>query len=126
MKITYLAHACFKIESKGYSVVIDPYEDGYIPGCGNLDVEANMVLCTHGHGDHSAAHKVKIVDGGECPFKITELETYHDDKQGTLRGKTKMFILDDGESRVAHLGDIGCDLPDEQMAQLYQDRKSVV
>ena len=32
MKITWIGHACFKIESNGYTLIIDPYEDGYVPG----------------------------------------------------------------------------------------------
>ena len=32
MKITWIGHACFKIESNGYTLILDPYEDGYVPG----------------------------------------------------------------------------------------------
>ena len=32
MKITYLGHSCFKIESQDYSIVLDPYQDGKVPG----------------------------------------------------------------------------------------------
>lgn len=120
MKVTYIGHACFKVESKGYSVIIDPYEDGYVPGYDDLREEANMVLCTHDHGDHNAEQNVDILPGGECPFEITEIETYHDDQQGEQRGMTRMYILDDGEKRLAHLGDIGCELTDEQMREFYQ------
>ena len=31
MKITWLGHACFKMESNGYSVVIDPFKPDMLP-----------------------------------------------------------------------------------------------
>ncbi|MCD8370464.1 MAG: MBL fold metallo-hydrolase [Clostridiales bacterium] len=32
MKITWLGHACFKIEKAGFVLIIDPYQDGSVPG----------------------------------------------------------------------------------------------
>ena len=34
MKITWIGHACFSIESNDYKLIFDPYEDGYaaVPG----------------------------------------------------------------------------------------------
>ena len=32
MKLTWLGHSCFKMESNGYTIILDPYEDGYVPG----------------------------------------------------------------------------------------------
>lgn len=32
MYITWLGHSCFKIEKDGFSVIIDPYKDGSVPG----------------------------------------------------------------------------------------------
>ena len=34
---------------------------------------------------------------------------------GKLRGKNIIHIIDDGECRIAHLGDIGCSLNEEQI-----------
>ena len=115
MKITWIGHACFKVESDGYSVVIDPYEDGSIPGLAPVRERANRVLCTHGHHDHNAAHNVELVDP-DAPerIRVTEFETFHDDQQGKLRDMTKVFVLDDGKARAVHLGDVGCELTEEQ------------
>ncbi|MBR0373079.1 MAG: MBL fold metallo-hydrolase [Mogibacterium sp.] len=115
MKVTWIGHACFKVESGGYSIVIDPYEDGSIPGLAPVRERANRVLCSHGHFDHNAAHNVELVDPG-APERIhvIELETFHDDQQGKLRGTTKIFVLDDGETRVVHMGDIGCALSEAE------------
>ena len=32
MKITWLGHSCFTVESQGYRIVLDPYKDGSVPG----------------------------------------------------------------------------------------------
>ena len=47
MKITWLGHSCFKVETKGYVIVLDPYEDGSVPGCLPVREEADEVLCSH-------------------------------------------------------------------------------
>ena len=36
-------------------MVLDPYEDGKVPGCGPLRLEADAVLCSHSHRDHGYA-----------------------------------------------------------------------
>ena len=51
MRITWLGHACFMVEYEGYRVVIDPFCD--VPGCRDTAVEADAVLCSHGHYDHA-------------------------------------------------------------------------
>ena len=50
MYITWLGHSCFRLESAGYGLVIDPYRvvAGYPP----LRVEANAVYISHHHFDH--------------------------------------------------------------------------
>lgn len=118
MKITWLGHSCFKVETRGYAVVIDPYEDGYVPGLKPLRETANHVLCSHKHGDHNYRAAVRVVENGPSPFRITAVLTYHDDRQGELRGSNTIHILDDGSLRVAHLGDLGCELSDEQAGLL--------
>ena len=38
MIVKYIGHACFKImdAETGYSIVIDPYEPGSVPGFGDI------------------------------------------------------------------------------------------
>jgi len=61
MKITYLGHASFKIESDGKTVFVDPWLDGPTSPIGVQDVEhADLVLVTHDHGDHGYKEAVKI------------------------------------------------------------------
>lgn len=118
MKITWIGHSCFRVEKDGYAVVIDPYEDGSVPGLKPVREKADLVLCSHEHGDHNARHLVKMTCNGTSPFRITELSTFHDDAKGTQRGKNTMFLLDDGETKLAHLGDLGCEPKPEQLEML--------
>ena len=118
MKITYLGHSCFKIESQDYSIVLDPYQDGKVPGYLPIRETADQVLCSHGHGDHCGVENVTLRSGGTSPFTVEALETWHDDQQGALRGQDTIHILDDGQCRIAHLGDLGCELAPEQKDRL--------
>ena len=114
MKITWIGHSCFRIEEKGFAVVIDPYEDGSVPGLGPVREEADLLLCTHDHFDHNAAGCVELRKGAENPFTVTQIDTFHDDRQGALRGTNKIFLLNDGVRKIVHFGDLGCALTPEQ------------
>lgn len=53
MKLTYLGHSGFVIESDGHRLVIDPFLTGNpVAKHKPADIEAQFVLVTHGHGDH--------------------------------------------------------------------------
>lgn len=119
MKITWYGHSCFKIETSYGSVVFDPYEDGRVPGYAPLprDLSADAVFCSHQHRDHNAVNLVSI--GTKSPnFEITKLQTYHDEVKGAKRGETTINIITSNGMRVAHMGDIGCELTSEQHAAL--------
>lgn len=117
MKITYLGHACFFLESGGYRIVLDPFTD--VPGYRELSIEAELCLCSHEHGDHAYREGVKL-SGKQIanPFKITEIESYHDDEKGAKRGKNIIRILEAEGIRVAHFGDLGCEPDDAAMKLL--------
>ena len=111
LKLTWHGHSCFTLEEKGYAIVLDPYADGYVPGFGPLRLTADAVLCSHGHDDHNAVQCVRInpdASGKACPFRVTEIHSWHDDAQGAKRGNNIIRIFDDGQYRIAHMGDIGC------------------
>ncbi len=118
MKITWLGHSCFIVESQGYQIVLDPYQDGSVPGFAPIRVEADQVLCSHGHGDHSGTECVSLRQGAASPFTVETIDTWHDDKNGAKRGHNTIHILSDGQCRIAHLGDLGCDLTLEQKDKL--------
>jgi L-ascorbate metabolism protein UlaG (beta-lactamase superfamily) len=53
MKITYLSHSCFHIETSTHKLIIDPFLTGNpLAQTAPADVEADFVLVTHGHNDH--------------------------------------------------------------------------
>ena len=118
MNITWIGHSCFKIESNGYEIITDPYEDGYVPGLKPLRESADMVLCSHEHGDHNARNLVTIKEGRTCPFTIEKIATWHDEVKGTKRGPNTIHIIEDGMVRIAHLGDLGCELEEEQIEKM--------
>ena len=113
MKITYYGHSCFTLESDGYVIAIDPYND-MVPGYGDLKLSANKVYCSHGHLDHAYLDAVETVPAGRpSPFIVTEMELPHDDACGAKRGFTfiRKFCAE-GRS-IVHYGDLGCPLTDE-------------
>ncbi|MBQ0018063.1 MAG: MBL fold metallo-hydrolase [Clostridiales bacterium] len=119
IRIEFLGHACFKLYFNDYSVVIDPYEKGYVPGLSDLNESAAMVLCSHEHGDHNAADEISI-DGiaVDAPFTLSVIDSYHDEVKGAKRGMNKIHIFRYGDYKIAHMGDIGCSLTDEQLMPL--------
>ena len=118
MKITWLGHSCFTVETQGYRIVLDPYKDGSVPGLAPVRVEADQVLCSHGHDDHCGTEGVSLRQGKLSPFTVEIIDTWHDDKNGAKRGPNTIHILSDGQCRIAHLGDLGCDLAPEQKDRL--------
>ena len=119
MKLTWHGHACCTVETTQGTLVIDPYEDNYVPGLAPIRLSADQVVCTHQHRDHNAVQIVTLT-GNAPTYHLTTLETFHDEVQGAKRGKTLMFLLEAEGMRLAHLGDIGGTLTAEQMEQLKE------
>ena len=119
MKITWLGHSCFRIESKGYSIITDPYEDGYVPGLMPPSETADYCFCSHDHGDHNAADLITIrKNASSNPFSFKFIDSFHDHHEGAKRGPNRMLIADDGEMKLCHFGDIGCHPTKAQTEQL--------
>lgn len=106
MKLTWNGHACFTLECDDGIIVFDPFENGSVPGIRNLDLEAHIVLCSHEHYDHNARGTVKLIPE-EKSFNIEKIPTFHDDKQGTLRGNNIIHLINTEGQKVVHLGDLG-------------------
>lgn len=111
MKITWEGHSCFKVETEQGSVVFDPYQNGSVPGLGDLDLTADLVLCSHEHGDHNARERVKLT--GKAPsFKTSQIKCFHDEVKGAKRGKNTIHIIESEGMKIAHMGDLGHELED--------------
>lgn len=119
MKITWIGHSCFKLEKDGYSLLIDPYSTGSVPGYLPVNMEANEVLCSHEHRDHHGIAEVRILPSETAsPFHIQKLESFHDEAMGAKRGRNEILIVSDGTDKLAHLGDLGCELTESQLFKL--------
>ena len=116
MKLTWLGHACFMVEQDGYRIVLDPYTD--VVGHADVRTQAHEVLCSHRHFDHNAVSGVTLLPKQTSPFTVRTVATFHDDQGGALRGENTIHILTAGGVTVAHLGDLGHPLSEEQLKEI--------
>ncbi len=95
MKVTYLGHASFKIESDGKTVFVDPWLNGPTSPIKVKDVEnADLVLVTHDHGDHGYQEAIEICKKTGAYFiAINELAI-----QAQSEGLEKVHTLNIGGS----------------------------
>ena len=117
MKLIWNGHACFTLQTANTTIVLDPYADHYVPGYPPLSLCADQVYCSHDHSDHSAAHVVTL-SGHPSTLPVTVLESWHDEVQGAKRGKNRIHIFTCEGMKLAHLGDLGCELNAVQAAAL--------
>ena len=121
MDITYIGHACFLIKfATGLTVCFDPYKKGSVPGLAEPDVKADEVFCSHSHDDHSDFNSVLPPEepyAGSEP-QVETIRTFHDDVQGAARGRNNITIVKSGKDKVVHMGDIGCEITDEQLDRI--------
>ncbi len=87
MKITWYGHSCFLVETKGGSVVFDPYSPGSVPGLTLPALTADLVLCSHGHGDHSYAQGVAL-SGRQPGFGLQRSPAFTTIGAGSCGAKT--------------------------------------
>lgn len=118
MKIKYLGHSCFLINSNDYLLVIDPFKD--VNGFKDIDLVANEVVCSHSHLDHAYMEGVKVIAKDNSPFTINKIGTYHDNENGSKRGLNDINIINAEGKRIVHLGDLGHLLNDEIVKSLKE------
>ena len=114
MKIRYLGHSCFQIISdNGTCVLTDPYTQvGYELPQG---LSAQIVTTSHAHFDHNylqAVSGVQFVANEATVYEFNGIEirgenSWHDEKQGALRGKNIIFKIKVDGIEFCHLGDLG-------------------
>ncbi len=118
MIITWLGHSCFKVEVGKQSLIFDPFKDGSVEGYRNIRESANYCLCSHLHGDHCGTENVQLVPMDREIFEIERLDSFHDDQSGRLRGNNIIHLVTVEGYRLAHLGDLGCMLTEDQIEKL--------
>ncbi len=127
MRIQWLGHACFRIESaEGKIILIDPYDESvpYKAPQGPADV----VLVTHDHFDHNAVGRVPgtptVVRGTaeQTAQGITfrGIPAFHDTEGGRKRGRDVIFRFELDGVVLAHFGDLGHTLTEEQRKPLQE------
>ena len=126
MLISYHGHSEFMLEGKyGFSLLTDPF-DAHV-GYPMEEVRADIVTCSHGHGDHAFTEKVTgnpviIQEAGVWQagpdVKITAIPSFHDEVQGAKRGNNLIMKIETEGLSIAHLGDLGTPLSPEQKEAL--------
>jgi L-ascorbate metabolism protein UlaG (beta-lactamase superfamily) len=135
VKIRWYGHSCFLITwPNGIKILIDPFSDklGYdmpVPS-----PKPDIVLVSHEHYDHNYVEMAKgepqVIrglkeDGEPNPVstfvegvKIRVVGTYHDENMGIQRGRNAVFIMESGGATIAHLGDLGHVLTEDQVKEI--------
>lgn len=127
MKISWLGHASFLIESGGKCLITDPCDErtGYRPWMEPVDI----VTVSHDHYDHSAVEHLQgnplvikeqvtpVQSGG---FAIQGFRSYHDKKQGQERGFNYIYKITAENLNLLHLGDQGILLDEGILEQIGQ------
>lgn len=124
MKIRYLGHSCFFIQTEdGVRIVMDPYHSEI--GLKMPRVPADIVTTSHDHFDHNNVGKI----GGEFTHMsepgdyeksgvtLRGIAAFHDDEGGRKRGRNVIFRIEAEGLAICHLGDLG-HVPDERQLEL--------
>lgn len=124
MYITWLGQSCFKIQGKEVTIATDPYDPA--TGLKLSRMTADIVTVSHDHYDHNYVAAISgnpfvINTPGEYEVKrvfIYGIPSWHDNKEGEERGANTIFLFEFEELKIAHLGDLGHSLSDEQLEKL--------
>ncbi|MFZ5364402.1 MAG: MBL fold metallo-hydrolase [Patescibacteria group bacterium] len=127
MTITWLGQSCFKIQIGDVTLVTDPYNSEV--GFKLPRLTADIVTVSHDHFDHNNTEGVSGING--APFVITSPGEYevkgvfvygnlfwHDKSEGAERGSNIVYCIEAEGISLAHLGDLGHTLSDEQIEKL--------
>ncbi|NLI73368.1 MAG: MBL fold metallo-hydrolase [Euryarchaeota archaeon] len=117
-------HSCFEVHD-GLVVVMDPH-DGKSIGIKPPVVKADICLISHDHFDHNCSRIVRgdptvVKEAGERIVKglnIRGMSTFHDEEEGAKRGLNVVFRFEMDDVSFVHLGDLGQELTDEEIASL--------
>jgi L-ascorbate metabolism protein UlaG (beta-lactamase superfamily) len=133
MTLTWLGQSMFTLNVPGGpNIMIDPVgaSVGYkVTPMDGIDA----VTVSHEHADHNnvalATGSPKIlrglanndwakVDETVKGVRIRDVNTFHDDTQGSARGKNAVFVYEANGMRIVHLGDLGHQLSADQVKEI--------
>jgi L-ascorbate metabolism protein UlaG (beta-lactamase superfamily) len=120
--ITWFGHSMFLLEDDREKLLFDPFHADMV-GYGRREVEADVVMVSHGHGDHNNVDMVRgrpaiINKPGayqQDNYDITGRQTYHDENGGSQRGLNIVFNVTMKGITFEHLGDLG-HVPEGELA----------
>jgi len=127
MHLSWYGENCFKIQTKSKrgesetTIITDPFDKkiGLRPPQG----QTNIITLSNINYAKNNLQRFKgnpfIIDSpGEYSIKgvnIEGIESFQDDKEGTLRGRNTIFTIESENIRVCHLGNIGQVLSEKQI-----------
>lgn len=122
MTINWYGQACFRLESKDTSLLIDPFSKEI--GLRLPRLSDNIFLVTHEHYDHNYIQGVPVdsfIIRGSGEYEksgiyIEGIKSFHDNAEGRQRGLNTIYVIRFDDLRICHLGDLGQhELTDEQV-----------
>ncbi len=130
MKIIWHGQSLFEIIAKPkqnneIKIIIDPFDESL--GLRVPKLEANILLVSHNHHDHSNVKAVSgspfLIEGpGEYEVKgiyIKGIPAFHDNSLGKERGKVTIFTIEAEEIKICHLSDFGqAELTEQQLEEI--------
>ncbi len=126
MKIKWNGHASFTITAAdGTVLVTDPYDPNGYDGAlqyATVTDRADGAVVSHDHADHNYVEGLtgdpQVIRGSGSikNIDIKGIETFHDESEGSERGKNVVFILNINGMKTCFCGDLGHQLSDEQVA----------
>lgn len=129
MEIKHIGHSCFEIKNKSITIVTDPFSDEI--GLKMPKLKANIVTVSHDHFDHNNVAAVTSANPSKELFVVKNsggyevegiliegISTFHDDKNGAVRGINNVYDIKMDSITLCHLGDLGADLTEEQVEEL--------
>ncbi len=113
MEITWAGHSCFTARGKETSVVFDPCPSDL--DCTTRWGAPQVVLISHSHRGHSCIDGMPVgtrVFAGPGEYEvggafITGLASFHDDQNGSTRGKNTVYVVEMEGLTLCHVGDLG-------------------
>jgi L-ascorbate metabolism protein UlaG (beta-lactamase superfamily) len=139
LQLRWYGHSFFLLTTTaGTKVAFDPHA---ISEYGAPPLSPDIVVMSHNHDDHNrkeilangdskdlkAFHGITQkgkagewakIDEKVKDVRVRNVPTYHDAEEGAKRGKNSIFIIEADGLKICHLGDLGHELNEEQVAAI--------
>ena len=123
--VEWFGHSCFGVRGKTKTLMFDPFKGIGLP---EPKAKADIVLCSHSHQDHNNTKPVrheksivmeeftgtKQIDG----VSIRGVPVFHDESQGSERGRNSIYAVHFEDVAFCHLGDLGHGLSSSQVNEI--------